>query len=141
MLETNDFRARKNTSKRRIIFLFIYSRLLFSSTWEGHATLFLFSLVRYSVGFESRFAPSCVYLSIAPSGLGKALTFPPTTWRIQAKEEKQPRTWGKGGLKFPLLQINNPAAGLHPKSYFQKRHGRRDRIYNARRCQSKTRDN
>lgn len=29
------------------------------------------------------------------------------TWRIQAKKAKQPRKWGKGGFKFPLLLINN----------------------------------
>lgn len=69
----------------------------------------LFSRIRVSVTL------SLVYLSIAPSGLGKALTFSPTTWRIQAKEEKQPRTWGKDGFKFPLLQINNPVTGVDPK--------------------------
>lgn len=41
----------------------------------------------------------------------EVLTFAPTTWRIQAREGKQPRKWGKGG-RFqvpPLLQINNIA--------------------------------
>lgn len=119
----NNFRSRKKipqTERRRIILLFIYSRLLFSCTWEGHATLFCYSPICYSVGFASRFTRSRVYLSIAPSGLGKALTFSPTTWRIQAKEEKQPRTWGKGRFQVPLTTDKQPRSWAISKIVFLK---------------------
>lgn len=56
-----------------------------------------FPLLRLSVYFITSTFPERPLPVSAKSSI-----FTPTTWRIQAKEEKQPRKWGKGRFQVPL---------------------------------------